>query len=245
MKPIAKMSLGELAAFVCTQLRRRDISAVLSGGACVAIYTDNRYRVLDLDFVESAPSRRKRIAGALLEIGFVERDRYFRHPDTDYIVEFPAGPLAVGSEPVTRIEEMEFSTGRLALLSPTDCVKDRLAAFYHWDDLQCLEQALLVAERRKVDLREIRRWSAAEGKATEFQAIRPKFAKAARRGASPEVDASPRSRPAISPRSLSCMPFSRPIGSGRSKRPTLPSGRDGWCRPMRSRCGPPGTTPRR
>jgi len=181
VKPVRKMSLGELAAFVCTHLRNHGIKAVLSGGGCVTIYTDNRYESFDLDFVENMPTGRKRIKEALLEIGFIEKDRYFKHPGTDFIIEFPAGPLAVGSEPVREIEEMEFSTGCLSLLSPTDCVKDRLAAFYHWNDPQCLEQALLVAEVKKVDLREVRRWSAVESKSAEFQRIRKRLSEAARK----------------------------------------------------------------
>lgn len=181
MKPIAKMSLGELGAFVCTQLKKHGIRAVLSGGACVTVYTDNRYESHDLDFVENAPTERGRIAEALIEIGFTEQDRYFKHPDTDFIVEFPAGPLAVGSEPVKDIEEMEFSTGRLSLLSSTDCVKDRLAAYYHWNDPQCLEQALLVVEAESVDLKEIRRWSGVENKSAEFERIRKRLSEADRR----------------------------------------------------------------
>lgn len=51
----------------------------------------------------------------------------------------------------------------LRLLSPTDCVKDRLAAFFHWNDRQSLEQAILVSRRQSVDLKEIRRWSLKEG----------------------------------------------------------------------------------
>lgn len=175
------MSLGELAAFVCSHLRKHGIEAVLSGGACVSIHTGNRYESFDLDFVENVATGRKRIKQALSEIGFVERDRYFAHPDTDFYVDFPAGPLAVGSEPVREIQEIEFPTGRLALLSPTDCIKDRLAAFYHWNDRQCLSQALLVAEVRKIDLKEIERWSAAEKKSSEFQAIRGELVKASRK----------------------------------------------------------------
>ena len=125
------MSLGELAAFVCHAIEEMRHQGCSFRGACVSIYTDNQYQSSDLDFIENAPTERKRIGEALLEIGFVERDRYFEHPDTDFIVEFPAGPLAVGREPVRDIEEMEFSTGSLALLTPTDCVKDRLAAYYY------------------------------------------------------------------------------------------------------------------
>jgi hypothetical protein len=45
----------------------------------------------------------------------------------------------------------------------TDCVKDRLAAFYYWSDRQALEQALLVSLVQPVSIREVGRWSRAEG----------------------------------------------------------------------------------
>jgi len=64
-----------------------------------------------------------------------------------------------GSEPVREIAEIKRENSRLKLLSPTDCVKDRLAAFYHWNDRQCLEQAILVSLDNNVDLSEIARWS--------------------------------------------------------------------------------------
>jgi hypothetical protein len=35
---------------------------------------------------------------------------------------------------------------------PTDCVKDRLAAFYHWGDRQGLEQAILVLKTNAIDI---------------------------------------------------------------------------------------------
>ena len=56
-------------------------------------------------------------------------------------------------------------------MSPTDCVKDRLAAYYHWGDQQCLVQARLVAEVHEVDFEEVRRWSRVEGKLAEFEKI--------------------------------------------------------------------------
>ncbi len=89
--------------------------------------------------------------------------------------EFPAGPLAVGNEPVAEIIEIEFPTGRLRLLSPTDCVKDRLSAYYHWQDRQCLEQAVLVAAENAVNFSEIERWSEQEGMLKEYLNIQNRF----------------------------------------------------------------------
>ena len=67
------------------------------------------------------------------------------------------------------MDEHKLPTGILRIISPTDCVKDRLAGYYHWNDLQCLEQASLVAEAIKIDLEEIERWSKVEGKLGEFK----------------------------------------------------------------------------
>jgi hypothetical protein len=181
MKPIGEMSLGELAAFVCSQLREHGIRVVLSGGACVSIHTDNRYISYDLDFVETGPFDRKRTRAALETIGFIEKGRYYENDETKFYVDVIHGPLAVGSEPAKHIEELKYPTGRLAILSATDCVKDRLAAYYHWNDLQSLDHAILVVQRGHVDLREIRRWSGAEGKSTEFAGIRERLYAAAKR----------------------------------------------------------------
>ena len=67
---------------------------------------------------------------------------------------------------------LHFETGTLSLLFPTDCVKDRLAAYYHWDDLQALEQAKLVARNHKINLEEIRRWSEVENQLEKVEHIK-------------------------------------------------------------------------
>jgi hypothetical protein len=109
------------------------------------------------------------------ELGFEEEGRYFKHSDTEFFIEFPPGPLTVGYESVKQVIEKEFSTGRLRIISPTDCVKDRLAAYYHWADRQSLAQAQLVAKENPVDLNEIKRWSTVEGKLDEFERIKDRL----------------------------------------------------------------------
>jgi hypothetical protein len=174
------MSLGELAAFVCSHLKKHGIYAVLSGGACVSIYTENKYQSYDLDFIENISTRRNTLGLILKEIGFSEENRYFTHPDTVYFIEFPPGPLSVGDEPVKDIVTKEFSTGELRLISPTDCAKDRLAAYYHWNDKQCLEQTVWIAQNHRIDLDEILRWSKHENKESEYELIRERFITAQR-----------------------------------------------------------------
>jgi len=170
------MTLGELGAYVSSHLAKRGIQVVLSGGACVSLYSANLYRSDDLDFIESGSAARKMLKQALGEIGFQESRRYFQHPGTRFFLEFPSGPLAVGREPVKETAEKRYSTGLLRLLSPTDCVKDRLAAYFHWHDLQSLEQAALVCARNPVDLKEVRRWAGNEGMASEYAGISRRLA---------------------------------------------------------------------
>jgi ABC-type transport system substrate-binding protein len=172
VKPLREMETGELAAYVAEYLRQSDINVVLTGGSGVSIYTDNRYQSYDLDFIETRFAGRKKIAVVLTNLGFQEKGRYFTHPDTPFFIEFPAGPLAIGDEAVHEIADIEFPTGISRLLSPIDCVKDRLAHYYHWKDRQCLEQAIMVAATANVDLKEIERWSRHEGMEEKYRQIR-------------------------------------------------------------------------
>src|SRR3990172_1841168 len=105
------------------------------------------------------------------KMGFQEQGRYFVSPETQFFVEFPNGPLSVGEEPVKEVSEFKLETGTLRVVSATDCVKDRLCAFYFWNDQQGLAQAVLVAKSQNVDLKEIRRWSKAEGKEREYETL--------------------------------------------------------------------------
>ena len=175
MIPLSELSIGELAAFVADHLRNKGIDVVLVGGACISIYSENKYSSFDLDFITTGMTTRQKIRSALAEINFVEEQRYFKNPETDYFIEFPSGPLAIGDEPPAEIATLRYSTGSLRLLSPTDSVKDRLAAYYHWKDQQSLEQAILVAHNHLVDLGEISRWSIHEGFTDTFNSIREKL----------------------------------------------------------------------
>jgi len=180
VKLIIDMTRLEFAAFVATEFCRRKINVVLSGGSCVSIYSREKYVSMDLDFVNEAFTKRLLIKTAMESLGFHEENRYFRHPDTEFLVEFLPGPLGIGEEPVKQINEINTDTGVLRIISPTDCVKDRLAWFYHDNDTECLEQAVLVAETNDVDITEIERWSRVEDKSQVFNRIRHRLTAKAR-----------------------------------------------------------------
>jgi len=169
LKTIADMSAEELAGLVCQALKDAGVVVTLTGGACVAIWSKGKYVSADLDFIEEGPVPRRKVRDVMKRLGFKERGRHFFHADTKFFVEFPTGPLMVGNQRIERVAERKTSAGSLRLLSPTDCVKDRLAAFFHWNDRQALQQALLVAKAQKVDLKDIHKWAEAEENETKFR----------------------------------------------------------------------------
>jgi hypothetical protein len=175
------LPLPDLAAVISEACRKGGVEVTLSGGACVSIYTQNKYESFDLDFVLSEYADRRK-AGAILEaLGFRKHGRHFRHARSPYIVEFLSPPLSVGDEPVREIREIRRGKAVLRLLSPTDCVKDRLAAFYHWNDGPSLVQAILVCRDSPVDLGEVRRWSLKEGMKERHREFRKAMAAAAKK----------------------------------------------------------------
>jgi hypothetical protein len=155
------LTLEELAALVCSTLERHGIQVVLSGGSVVSIYSDNAYQSYDLDFIRTGLARR--LDAPMEELGFRKEGRHWTHPRSKFFVEFPPGPVQVGDAIVSEFAERSTRLGVLRLLPPTECVMDRLAGFYHWNDAQCLEQALAVATRQPIDLPRVEAWSRREG----------------------------------------------------------------------------------
>jgi len=153
--------LKELACLIYETLKANGIHAVLVGGACVSIYSDNRYQSSDLDF--ATYEELKPIEKALAKLGFSRTGRQFSHEQCPYLIDFVNPPIAVGHEAVHEFSTLKTSVGSLQLLSPTDCVKDRLAAFFHWNDAQGLKQALMVAENHSIDIKDLKHWAKAEG----------------------------------------------------------------------------------
>lgn len=175
MKQIRNMTQIELAAYVQSNLQNEGINVVLSGGSAVSFYSSNKYVSKDLDLINANFAKRRAIKTVMEKIGFQEQGRYFINPATLFLVEFPDGPLSVGEEPVQEVNEFELATGTLRIISATDCVKDRLCAYYFWNDQQGLTQAALVTKSQNVDLKEIERWSKVEGKLTGFLAFKSKI----------------------------------------------------------------------
>ncbi len=157
----SSIDIKDLACFIYDLLKSNGIEAVLVGGACVSIYTQNRYQSYDLDFATF--EQLKSIENVLNKVGFKRNGRCFIHEGCPYIIDFVNPPIAIGNEPIRHFETLSTPSGSLKLLTPTDCVKDRLASFFHWNDQQGLEQALLVARDHNVNFKDVARWAKAEG----------------------------------------------------------------------------------
>ncbi|GAB5412144.1 MAG: hypothetical protein ChlgKO_12580 [Chlamydiales bacterium] len=159
---LSNISLKDFAGYISTESSRQKINAVLVGGACVTIYSKERYLSYDLDFAthEDIVSLEK----ALKCLGFTNRGKYFKHEECKWVIEFVPTPIAVGDELLDSFVEYDTTLGKVQLLRPEDCVKDRLASYFHWDDQESLTQAVQVCLETSVDLKEIKAWAKREKK---------------------------------------------------------------------------------
>jgi len=157
-------SAEEIAARVSQALERAGIAATLSGGGAVSIYSHNDYESFDLDFITNA--RIEAIAKAIAELGFrrVSGARAFEHPESDFYVEFPPGPLAFGATVVRDgdVPVLQTDYGPLRVVTPTQSIMDRLAAYVHWSDRQALDQAIMVARRQRIAWNALEEWARRE-----------------------------------------------------------------------------------
>jgi hypothetical protein len=168
-------SLRALAARISSKLNEHDIRAVLCGGSCVSIYANGRYATRDFDFVLRSSYRDTDVAAALAELGYFPDSSLsgaFSHPDEEMIVDIRPAPPSLGDEPIGEPAVLAVGRYRLVLLSPTDCVKDRLTHFYCYDDRQGCEHAVLVCLAQRVNMREVGRWSRAEGQEARLAEFR-------------------------------------------------------------------------
>jgi hypothetical protein len=160
--------LEEIAADVSEALRTAGIQAVLTGGACATLHSGGSYQSEDIDLIlQSSPSQ-KALDAAMASVGFVRARDHYVHRSTAFFVEFPRGPLSIGSDLDVRPVKLRVGERTVTSLSATDSCRDRLAAFYHWSDRQSLETAIQIALRKRVDIEKIRTWSVQEGATERF-----------------------------------------------------------------------------
>lgn len=162
------ITLKDLAAMVSEKLRQHGMEAILVGGACVSIYSQNQYQSKDLDLITY--SAMPMVKAALGELGFNPKNRtQFARNTCPFYIEFVPPPVAIGDQRIDHFNRLKTTLGTIKLLTPTDCVKDRLAAFFHWDDFQSLNQALAVAKLHDIDLKALERWAKLENQFEKYK----------------------------------------------------------------------------
>ena len=164
---LSNIGIKELAGLICDTLKKENIDAVLVGGACVSIYSENRYQSYDLDFVSY--QELKSIEKALEKLGFTRTGRCFKHKQCPFLIDFVNPPISIGQESIQEFETLKTLFGNIQLLTPTDCVKDRLASFFHWNDAQAFEQAVLVARNNTIDIENLKNWARSENFSKELE----------------------------------------------------------------------------
>jgi hypothetical protein len=160
-----KLLVLKVAKIVAECLAEKKIDAVLVGGSCVSIYCKNKYQSYDLDFVTESHSKDVEIA--LINYGFIKKtERMFIHPKTHFVIDVIAPPATIGKKHIKNFANMGF----LKLLTPTDCIKDRLLGYFHWGDVRSLEQAVMVAkaQNKKINFKELEKWSDNQGEINKY-----------------------------------------------------------------------------
>jgi len=158
----SKCSEKELWEYVAWYLGKNKISTILVGGSVAAIYSEGAYSSGDLDIViESFQITHREIENLLKAINFFKTgDRnFFKHPECNHIlIEFMSPPVAIGEDYKIKTKEIEVDKIIIKLLSPTDCIKDRLASYIHFNARECLDQAVLVAKAQTYSINSIKKW---------------------------------------------------------------------------------------
>jgi hypothetical protein len=161
----------ELAAIVANHLHQHGIRVVLVGGLAVEIYSENLYLTKDIDMVNTSYDPPGAINQAMAAIGFSKQGRVYVNDTTDICVEFPTAPLSVGEELIHETTIVEFGSGDIPILLAKDVIKDRLVAYFHWNDRPSLVQALALMINHSINTEELRTFCLAEGKADQYEII--------------------------------------------------------------------------
>lgn len=78
------MNSVELASFICQKLSDIDVKTTLSGGFCVEIYSYGEYTSMDIDLIDQSVFKNREIKEKMIELGFAQEGKHFRHPDIAY-----------------------------------------------------------------------------------------------------------------------------------------------------------------
>ena len=166
----SKCTEEQMWKYVSTHLSKNGLDTLLVGGAVVAIYTEGAYHSGDLDFVLLSYLNDK-LPKLMSDIGFsVSQSRHFSHPKCKHLfIEFVSGPPGIGEDTAIKPAEIQSEGQTIKIFSPTDCIRDRLASYVHFRALECLDQAVMVAQRHPFNRSKVKKWCESEGAPEAFR----------------------------------------------------------------------------
>lgn len=109
------LTIKELAAIIFKKFKEYKLDSVLVGGACVSIYSKNKYQSYDLDYVTY--ENMTLITKALNELGFKKEGKHFAHKQCPLFIEFVTPPVAIGTEYINKFNYIKTKLGEIKLLT--------------------------------------------------------------------------------------------------------------------------------
>ena len=171
MTDFSNTPIVELAAIVANHLKQHGIRVVLVGGLAVEIYSENLYLTKDIDMVNTSYDASESLKTAMAELSFFKQGRVFINESTQVCVEFPSAPLAIGDQVIKETTDAHSEKGDIPILFATDIIKDRLLAYFHWQDRPSLVQALAIMMNHVITPDELKAFCEAEGEPSQYEVI--------------------------------------------------------------------------
>ncbi|TQV74507.1 hypothetical protein FKG94_15935 [Exilibacterium tricleocarpae] len=171
MSNYAGVEIVALAAEIVSHLADHGIEVVVVGGLAVEIYSQNCYLTKDIDMVDVSYAKPKTLHAAMAKLGFHKKGRVFENTTTPITVEFPSAPLTTGDELITETTVIAHEFGNIPIVHARDIVKDRLSAFFHWNDNQSLVQALAVMQGHDIPALDIQAFCIKEAGVNKYYLV--------------------------------------------------------------------------
>lgn len=163
------LKLKEAVQLISSHLASRGHNPVLIGEACAYLYFGTVMTPKTIEFSINNYSI-DMVNAAMLGLGFIPTGEHsFVNEKYPVEVLLTPHPVSVGDDIVENYRILKTAKGSIKALTPTDCVRHRLAVFYRFGERTALSDAVKVARRQKVDLDFVRRWSGWEWAGDKFE----------------------------------------------------------------------------
>jgi len=107
--------------------------------------------------------REHKVVEVLSALGYeLEGNTFVHRHGNPFTIEFPRGPASIGDEVLQHFNTVRQDNRILVVVTPTDCIRDRLAHFFYWNDRSALSAAIGVAQAHtsSIQFEYIKTWAA-------------------------------------------------------------------------------------